>query len=129
MRAFGANLFLLNLGLLIQALAPQQEVLSVRSQDSFCPGKLLVIYYKIYYYKNCTVIQILKDHVGPVSDQAGQDQRTCRDKVWTRRGLCADQDWVKRDQAQMIEVKKGPHMDQVGTRQTRCRQSGDPQKG
>jgi hypothetical protein len=75
MGAFGAILFLLNLGLLVQALAPQQEVLPGRSQDSFCPGKLLVIYYKIYYYKNCTNIQILKDHVGPVSDQAGPDHR------------------------------------------------------
>jgi hypothetical protein len=46
MRAFGAILFLLNLGLLVQALAPQQEVLPVRSQDSFCPGKLLIIYLK-----------------------------------------------------------------------------------
>jgi hypothetical protein len=73
MRAFGAILFLLNLGLLVQALAPQQEVLSVRSQDSFCPGKLVVIYYKIYYYKNCNVIKILKGHVGPGTDQTDQD--------------------------------------------------------
>ncbi len=113
MGAFGAILFLLNLGLLAHALAPQQEVLSVRSQDSFCPGKVLIIYYKIYYYKNCTIIQILEDHVGPVSDQVGQDQRTCRDKVWNRRGLCADQDWVKRGQAQMIEVKKGSGWDKT----------------
>jgi hypothetical protein len=48
MKAFGAILFLLNLGLLAHALTVQQEVLPVHSQDSFCPGKLSAIYYKIY---------------------------------------------------------------------------------
>jgi hypothetical protein len=51
MRVYRAILFLLNLGLLAHALAVQQEVLPVGSQDSFCPGKLSVIYYEIYYYK------------------------------------------------------------------------------
>jgi len=51
MKAFGAILFLLNLSLLAHALTVQQEVLPVHSQDSFCPGKLSVIYYEIYYYK------------------------------------------------------------------------------